>query len=267
MRKLNVDRTRKEVARCVLATLMLAAMPWVAAAEDAAPGSKVSGSLNFDFNTHFMSYGFNVWQTKDFDDILLNPSFDIAIELPAGFSIYGGTWWDVNNNAATNVGDYIQEIDVWGGVGYSAGIVSVSATYQEWYYGGDVERIVDLGLGLDVPLSPSLTIHGRVDGNGAQDEGIVGVLGVSHSFDLGALSLTPHADVAVLTDDFYVKNKGGFGYVSGGVGASVPLTMIPSGYGDWSINADLTYYYTDHENVANRDDDILTGMMGLSLAF
>lgn len=265
MRELN--RSGKEVARCALIALLLATVPSAALAEEDAPGSKISGSLNLDFNTHFMSYGLDIWQRKSFDDILFNPSFSLSLELPAGFSVYGGTWWDVNDNADTNIGDYIQEIDVWAGVSYAIDIVSLSATYQEWYYAGEAERILDVGLGLDTLLSPSLTLHTRVDGNGAQDEGLVAVLGASHAFDLGALSLKPAASIAFLTEDYHVEDEGGFGYVSAGVGASVPLAFLGAAYGDWSLNGDVTYYYTDSENIDNRNDNIVTGKLGVSVAF
>ena len=60
---------------------------------------------------------------------------------------------------------------MWLGGGYTYEKLSVSLTYQEWMYADDSERIVDLGFAYDTFLKPSLVIHGRVDGNGAQEDG------------------------------------------------------------------------------------------------
>lgn len=259
------DRTWKSAAAAA-ALLLLLAMPSSADEAEEEAGSKISGNLNLDFNTNFMSYGLDVWGTGTFDDAIFNPSFDLTWDLGGGWSVYGGTWWDVNNNADTNISDVIQEIDVWVGVGYTYEKLSVSLTYQEWMYASDAERIVDLAIGYDTFLSPSLTIHGRVDGNGGQDEGAVFLLGIEHGIDVGTVSLSFPLNVGFVTEDYYVDGEGGFGYVSAGIGASIPLP-ISSAYGDWSLNAGLTYYYTDDEVIANPDDHILTSMVGVSVAF
>ncbi len=252
----------RNVCSAAALLVVLAAPSW---AEDE-PGSKISGNLNLDFNTNFMSYGLDVWGTGDFDDAIFNPSFDLTWDLGEGWTVYGGTWWDVNNNADTSISDVIQEIDVWVGVGYTVDKLSISLTYQEWMYASDAERIVDLAIGYDTFLSPSLTVHGRVDGNGGQSEGAVFVLGVEHGIDVGPVSLSFPLNVAFLTEDYYVDGEGGFGYASLGVGGSIPLP-ISAAYGDWSLNAGLTYYYTDGTNIANPDDNIVTSMVGISVAF
>ena len=96
-----------------------------------------------------------------------------------GWTTSWGTWWDVNNNVPSAIGGSIQEVDVWAGLGYSSGKWGFSLTYQEWYYAADVERILDFGVSYDGFLSPSVTFHGRVEGNGAQDTGLATVIGIS----------------------------------------------------------------------------------------
>ena len=234
---------------------------------EAESASAISGSLNLDFNTNFMSYGFDVWQRGTFKDQVFNPSFDLNFDLGDGFNAFLGTWWDVNNNASTTIGQSIQEVDVWAGVGYTWDIVSVSMTYQEWMYAGDSERILDIGIGVDTLLSPTLTIHNRVDGNGGQKKGTVFVLGASHSIDVGPVTVGASADLGLVTSGYYVQKNGGFGYFAAGLNGSIPISFIPAQLGDWSLNGGLTYYYTDDDNVGNNNDNILTGMAGISLAF
>lgn len=263
------NRFGMEAARCVLAAFIIATVPMGAMAaeeEEPAPGSAITGSVAMDVNTHFMSYGLNVWQKEEFEDTLYNPSLQIDIALPAGFSIYGGTWWDVNDNAGTNVGNDIQEVDVWVGAAFSQDIFSASVTYQEWYYASDVERILDVGIGLDVLLSPSITIHNRVGNNGAQRHGTVGVFGLSHTFDFDVVNFTPHAEVAAVTKGYYVRGEGGFGYAKAGLGAGIPIPL-PVQYGEWSVNGDVSYYYTDDDNIDNTTDNVVTATGGISLAF
>jgi len=80
-------------------------------------GLEVSGSLSLAGNTHFISYGADVWGAgSDLDDILFNPSIEITTEIAPGVTGILGTWWDVNDNAESNIGeDYVQEVDVWFG--------------------------------------------------------------------------------------------------------------------------------------------------------
>ncbi len=235
--------------------------------EEEAKVDPVSGSLNLDVNTHFISYGLDVWAAgAAWDDALFNPSFELNIALGGGFTFIIGTWWDVNDNAVSSIGGRgIQEVDVYGGLGYTVGLVSFTALYQEWMYGGGSERIVDFIVAVDTFLNPSLTIHGRVDGDDlGLEEGIVGVVGIEEGFDAGPVSISFPAAVAFATDNYH-GGDGGFAYASLGVNASVPLTFLP---GDWSLHAGVTGYYTNDEVIpSNPDETFITGNAGLTLAF
>lgn len=235
--------------------------------QEAAPADKVSANITLALDTNFMSYGFDVWQRGTFDDALFHPQFDIKWLLPAGFNVYGGIWSDINNNESSSIGDAVQEVDLWAGIGYGYDIFSVSLTYQEWMYANDSERIVDLGLAADTILQPNLTIHGRVHGNGEQDEGVVFVPGIGHTFEFGSVTLNTPVKVGFVTNDYYKEGEGGFGYVSVGGNVGVPLSFIAADYGTWGFNTGLTYYYADRGVVGNQDDNILTGTMAVTLGF
>lgn len=263
-------------AACGVGSLLLATAPVLAQEEGAEelPTEEaaeevdhLSGNLIMNIDSNFMSYGQDVWQKGTFRDALFHPQFDLKWDFGNGANIFAGTWWDVNNNADSSISDAIQEIDVWLGAGYTYEKLSVSLTYQEWMYADDSERIVDLGIAYDTFLSPSLVIHGRVDGNGAQEEGVVFLLGIAHSFELGSWTLKFPLNVGFVTEDYYQEDEGGFGYASVGALASVPMSFIPEGYGSWTFNTGLTYFYTDDSNIGNTHNNILTGTIGVALAF
>jgi hypothetical protein len=226
----------------------------------------VTGSLNLNYNTHFVSYGQDIWGAgTDFgDNGTFNPSIELNFDLGGGWKAILGTWWDVNSNADSNIGDAIQEVDVWAGVGYTTGPWSFTLLYQEWLYASQSERIVDFKIAYANFLNPSLTLHGRVDGAAPFDTGLVTVLGIAPGTSAGPVSLTFPIQVAADTQGFH-GGDGGFSFASAGVTASVPVKFLP---GKWALNASLVYYYTE-ESVfpTNVDDAFLTGSIGLGLTF
>ncbi len=231
-------------------------------------GSAISGSLSFDLNTHFISYGADVWGTgDDIDKIIANPSVSFNIALSESNYLILGAWADINDYAESSLGGDIQEIDLWVGYGTSIGGVSVELIYQEWIYGGEIERVVDLVLGFDAPFNPSLTIHGRVDGNGGQEEGVVVVLGAGYDIPLeGPLSLSIPVSVAAATDDFHGGDSG-YAYSTIGLSASLPLG-VPDKYGAWNLHGAVTLYHTNDDVIpGNPDDTFITANIGIGLDF
>ena len=233
----------------------------------APPAPIVTGTLGLNYNTHFVSYGQDMWNagTGFGDKGTFNPSIELYFDLGSGFKGILGTWWDVNSNADSNIGDSIQEIDVWAGLGYTTGPWSFTLVYQEWLYASQSERIVDFKIAYaDSFLNPSLMLHGRVDGAEPFDTGLVTVLGIAPGTKAGPVALTFPVQVAADTDGFH-GGDGGFSFVSAGVAASVPVSFLP---GSWSLNAGLTFYHTEGSVFpTNVDEDFLTGTIGLGLAF
>lgn len=233
----------------------------------------VSGVLKLDFNTHFISYGFDVWgDGASMSDPTFNPMIELAFALPADFTFTLGAWGDVNSKIDSAIGGRVQEVDVWTGLSYTYDKFTVSATYQAWMYGSSTEDILDIKFAYDTFLAPSLTIHNRLDaGASGGQTGTVAVLGLSHGFDLGPVAFSVPLGVAYFfADDYHpASTEDGFGFVSLGLGASLPLTpYIGEAFGDWTLNGGLTYYFTDDEVVANADEDnFLTANLGLALSF
>jgi hypothetical protein len=243
-----------------------------------AQGEMVSGSMGLSYNTNFVSYGFDVWGGgTDFfgSQSTVFAWGDVAFDFdPVVVNV--GIWADINDNAATTIGGNFQEIDWYAGATYSAGIFSLGATYQEWNYAGDVERIVDLKVAWDdsgymggFSLAPSITWHFRIDGNGAQDEGSAIVLAIAPSAPLaGPVSLAfPMGVGFFVDDDFQGGTDGGFayGYFGGSVG--IPLGE-PGPYGAWTLTTDLIYYTTDGDAIpGNVAGGFLTGAVGIKVGF
>ncbi|MDB6132370.1 MAG: hypothetical protein JWM59_613 [Verrucomicrobiales bacterium] len=278
---IRMKHTRASVAACLSAVALTTAAAFAGTPEPVttgktvvlpptapAPSDAVTGTLGLNYNTHFISYGQDIWQAgTDFgDNATFNPSFELNFDLSHGFKAILGTWWDVNKNAPSNIGDdVIQEIDVWGGFSYTVNKWSFSLLYQEWMYASQSERIVDFKIAYaDGLLNPSLLLHGRVDGAEPFDTGLVTVLGIAPGTKAGPLTLTFPIQVAADTDGFH-GGDGGFSFASAGVTASVPLKFMP---GDWALNAGLIYYHTEKSVFpTNPDSDFLTGTIGLGLTF
>ena len=236
----------------------------------------ISGVLKLDFNTHFVSYGWDVWgDGSSMSEPEFNPTLELAFALPADFTLTLGTWWDVvpsSKGGDSAIGGRLQEVDVWSGLSYTYEKFTVGATYQAWMYGSDTEDILDVKFAYDCFLSPSLTVHNRLDeGASGGNTGTILALGLSYGFEAGPVSISfPFTLAYFLDDDFHPgSTDSGFGYTSIGVAASLPLTpYISDCYGDWSLNGGLTYYITDDDVVGNySQDDFLTASLGVAVNF
>ena len=242
----------------------------------------VSGVLSLDANNHFVSYGLDVWQDgTDFGNFGFYPSGELAFALPNNFTGTVGFWGEVNDKGGNTIGGRIQEIDVWTGLAYTYEKFTIGVVYQEWFYGGDSEDILDINLSYDCFLSPSLTIHNRL-GEGASAgrfsagrDGTVLVFGVEHSIETGPVTLTFPASLGIfVTDGFHGDDAAGneldagIGYGTIGVNASLPLSpYIGDGYGEWDLHAGIDFVMTSESVIDNQNDNFFTGNFGLGLSF
>ena len=247
----------------------------VAHAEDS-----ISGAAGVSYNSHFVSYGADVWGggSEFFGDRSTTFTW-VDMNIGVGdANINFGAWGDINDNAGDTLGGNIQEIDIYGGASYSFSGVTAGFTYQEWYYAGDTEKILDFAFsyddtGLIAPdfaLNPKLVWHIRLEGNGAQRKGSAIVLSVAPSFPITEMvSLKIPAGIAFFADaDFQGGTEGGYGYSYLGGSLGMPLYFIPETYGAWSANFDLTGYFTNDDAIpGNRKDSFLVGSLGISVGF
>ncbi len=235
--------------------------------------AELTGSLALDYNSHFISYGADVWGAgSDMDDFLFNPSLGFNYEVNDKLSFNAGIWLDVNDLAGD--GFAIQETDIWLGMVYGFDWGSVSVTWQNWHYGDyptdasgtvigdDTEEVLDLGISLDTFLSPSLTLHSRLGGGaGDGNTGTMAVLSGGYDFAASeAATISFSASVAAAISKFHTDETG-YAYTSLGVSASYAVSEVTS------IYAGLTYYTTDDDVVGNDDSDFVTINAGTSFSF
>jgi len=250
---------------------------------------KISGAAGIDYNTHFILWGYDVWGQGDTwgAKSTLNPWAELSFDLGT-FTATVGTWWDVNDNAPPSIGSQIQEIDMYYGISTSWEDFSFGIMYQDWYYGGSTEKVVDFTVGYDdseiwggdFALNPSFTAHRLLSGGeitGVKDAGWAFAAVIEPGFTLIESETMPvdvTIPVAVLfgDDDFYADS--GVASVSVGAIFSMPVSCIPSEYGEWTMTAGVTYYMQDDDALPNPaagginpDDEFLTGTIGLSLSF
>ncbi len=265
----------------LLATASAVAL--LSSAGSALAQDNISGSAGYSYNSHFISYGADVWGAGDewlFDDETTNFFwFDIALDFDP-VTVNFGAWSEVNDNTTSGIGGNIQEVDIYGGISYTAGIATVGATYQQWFYAGDNEEVVDFSLAIDdselipaFPLSPKVVWHIRANGNdnAGQEDGSAVVVSIAPSIDLGmaGMGLTFPAGIAFfLEDDFQGGWDGGYAYSYIGGSLGVPLSFVPEEYGSWSVNFDVTGYFTDEKAIPNNpEENFITSSVGLVLAY
>ncbi len=242
-----------------------------------AEGPEVSGSVSLDFNTHFISYGFDVWgQGGSWDDLLFNPS--VGIDLNWGdFGIYSGLWFDINDNAPDTIGGRIQELDWWIGAYYTMDAFTIDIAWQEWIYGGQMEGVFDVALSMDttefvgINLSPTIKTHTRFHGGAGLQNGWIVDLGVSYDeLAVGDLSISIPLNAGFsLTEDYHTgagSNAGdtGLAYFTVGAYVSYPLAFLGDG---WDVHGGISAWYTPEEVTGNGTETFLTGSFGTGVSF
>ncbi len=245
-------------------SLLISALGAAAIATGSATAGELTGSLSLDYNSHFISYGSDVWgggNSLTRGDTF-NPALSFNYQVNDALSFQAGVWLDVNDNDAAQPDFQTQETDTWFGVSYASGIATYSATYQSWQFAGDTEEILDFKVALDTFLSPSLLIHHRLDQGAARgDEGTFAVLNASHSFEISeCFSISVPVSVGFALDSFHTEEDG-YGYASIGLQGSYAINDYTS------FNFGLTYWTTDSDVVDNPTDEFVTYNAGVSFSF
>lgn len=258
-----------------LTALILSAAASVAVAGTPAPTGKtpmipapadtpfVTGNLTLAYDTHFISYGQDVWAAgNDWSDGLFHPSLELDFNIGGGWQIYLNTWFDVNDNALSSIGGDVQEVDVNVGVYYTKDKWKFQLGYGAWMYGDQIEHIVDGKVSYnDGVWNPFLMLHGRVADDIGFDTGLVAQVGIAPSKAFGPVTLSLPITASFDTDNFHGGDSG-FAYVSAGLGASVPL------WKQTTLNVGVTYYHTNDEVIpGNPDEDFVTGSAGITISF
>jgi hypothetical protein len=224
----------------------------------------VTGFLSLAYETHFISYGSDVWGGGDsWDDSLFHPTLEIDFNMGNGWQIYLNTWWDVNDLAPvpSDIGGNVQEVDVNVGLYKTYDKWKFQLGYGAWMYASDVEHILDAKVSYsDGFWNPFLMLHGRLD-DFPYDSGLVAQVGVVPTKTFGKVTVSAPVTVSFDTDGFH-GGDAGFAYISAGLGAAIPLCEHVT------LNLGATFYHTDDEVIPfNVDDDFVLGSAGITISW
>lgn len=228
----------------------------------------VTGNLTVMYETHFISYGQDVWGIgNSWKEALIHPSLELDFNLGGGLQAYVNTWWDVNSLGVSTIGSQIQEVDINAGFYYTAGKWKWQLGYGAWNYASQTESVIDFKVSYTNVLNPFFAVHGRIADRFEEvgifkfHTGAVGQIGIAPALTLGPLALSFPVTVSYDSNEFH-GGDAGFAYVSAGVSGSIPLTKHISAV----IGA--TYYHTNKEVIpGNPDQDFVLGSAGFSVAF
>lgn len=225
----------------------------------------VTGNVTVNYETHFISYGQDVWAAgTSWSDSLIHPSIELDFNLAKGLQFYLNLWGDVNDDAESNIGKYVQEIDVNVGFYYTMDKLKFQLGYGAWNYASQTESVIEGRVTfLDGFWSPFVAIHGRPDigSNIGLDTGVVGQLGIAPSKTWGALTLALPVTVSFDSDGFH-GGDAGFAYVSAGLGATYAISKHVA------LNLGVTYYHTNDSVIpVNPKSDFVTGLAGFTVSF
>lgn len=216
----------------VIAVSALVAMMSVSAAlaEEAAEGSEVTVGLDVASSYIFRGTTLN-------DGFVAQPYVEVA-GLPVTFGVWAN--FDIDDYDGAVEGTQFSEVDFYGSYALPIDGVDASIGYTEYTYpsgGGDADREIGLGIGLDLPLAPSFGIYYGLDG-GIEDS-------LYADFSIGQ-------DLE-LSDDIVVSLGALVGYMDPDVGEDgFSHYEVSAGIGltDW-LSIDGTY-------IGEIDDDVLT---------
>jgi hypothetical protein len=255
-------------AACSILTLSAQAQE-----EEASP---FSFNISLDANSHFMSYGANVWgtETEDIgDEWLFQPSASIDYAINDTSGLYVGAWFDINGvegagpgEVGPDLGGDTKEMDLWIGYWITAGDFTFDFTFQQWYYADEVEGIFDVTVSYDTLFSPYIKAHNRFECVGDQQKGTMfEVGGTLYEGEVAGIAYGFSAGVGFSLDDYHVAGEDGYAYSF--LGASASYVIYSGDSLDIDVHGGLTYFDTDEDTTGNAEDSYLTANIGVGFSF
>lgn len=226
----------------------------------------ITGDLGVNFVSEYISRG----AMQENQGVIAQPYADLYFALYEGEGFVNkvtlnlGVWSSLHSNhpGITSTTPAWYEFDYTPGVSVTfAKNFTLTASYFEFDSPNDAfttSRNLNFNLAYnDTDLLGAFALHPHVaylrelDGAAATGTGESGnyyEVGVAPALPaIGLVTLSFPVNAGFGSGHFYAENKT-FGYISGGVAASVPLAFIPAQYGTWSFNAGATYVYLADQN-------------------
>lgn len=239
--------------------------------------SPFSFGLSLDANSHFISYGANVWgdETEDIgDEWLFQPSMSIDYAISETSGVYVGAWFDINGVEGAGPGDVgpdlggdTKEMDLWVGYYFGLGDFTFDFTLQQWYYGGETEGIFDVTVSYDMMFSPYIKAHNRFEvvGDGQQKGTMFEVGATLYEGEYEGLGYGLSAGVGFSFDDYHVAGEDGYAYSF--IGASASYVIYSSDSVEVDLHGGLTYFDTEEDTTGNAESGYLTANFGIGFSF
>ncbi len=253
-----------------------------------APGEYVRVDLSLTYTSDYYYRGI----LQEDEGFILQSSAEVGISLVREESwkleAFGGIWNSHHDRSTGSTDDdrFVSkwyEADVYGGLGLEVGPWSGSLAYVAYTSPNGAFDTTDellLCLSLDdtdsplgFALQPSLQLAWELGGGADGDEtGVFLAIGIAPGFEaenLGGLQLSFPATLGFSLDDYYQDGEGdddAFGYLDFGVDASLPLG-VPSGYGEWALNAGVHGLLLGDNNAEVNDDDDFEVIFSVGLSF
>ena len=245
--------------------------------------SPFSFSASLDQNSHFMSYGANVWGDKTEnigDGGTFNPSVGLNYALSDSSGIYAGAWFDINSYdtgdiSGLDLGSKVQEMDLWLGYYFSVDKFTFDFTYQAWLYAGENEGIFDLAISYDTTFAPYVKFHNRIEVVGAaydekgepgQQKGtMIEVGGTLYEGEYEGIGYGVSAGVGFSLDDYHKAGEEGYAYSF--IGASASKVIYSSDSVEVDLHGGLTYYDVSNTTTKNTESGYLTSNIGVGFSF
>ncbi|MGN6627806.1 MAG: hypothetical protein ACTHLN_14405 [Tepidisphaeraceae bacterium] len=249
---------------------------------------KISFSGGFDFSSHFVSFGGDVWG-GGYDASPFSPKSvmfahgTVTANLTDAAAVFVNVWSDLNDNVHSPIGGPIQEIDLNVGATYTLGNFTFGATYAYWQFGGGAEKAIEGSITYadkdtfftGFSINPSVLAHYRFDTEGDLNEHNACVIqfGINPTYTFFTdsqypLTVSVPMQAGYFTDPYQGGKGAGFGYLDTGVSATVPLAFIPAEYGAWSASASELFYHTPHSDVpGNAETNFFVTTLSVNVSF
>ncbi|MEI8233488.1 MAG: hypothetical protein WCH57_02245 [Verrucomicrobiota bacterium] len=251
--------------------------------------SVITGDLGVNFVSEYISRG----AMQESKGVIAQPYADLYYALYEGEGFINkvtlnlGVWSSFHDaHTASPAGARLRD---WYEFDYTPGVsvtfaknYTLTASYFEFDSPSDAfdaSRNINLNLAYnDTDLLGAFALHPHVaylrelDGVAASGVGSSGnyyEVGVAPALPAyGPVTITFPVTAGFGSGHFYAENKT-FGYVSGGVNASVAIPCIPTQYGTWALNLGVSYTYLADQNAdwANVDNNRMVYTGGIGATF
>ena len=296
------------VAGAVALSAMLIS-PTVATAQEEGPNlGNVYMNAGSDIVTQYYYRG--IFQENE--GLIAQPYLDFGMTLidndDFSFDVYTGFWNSLHTGpsgsgaAGATRNDPWFEVDWFFGVAMGFGDISLDVSYVNLYgpnTGASFAEEINIGLSYDdsdliegfPALAPYVLLAIEVDGGSDyaaagvfQQEGTYLELGIEPSFTIVEsedypVELSIPVVLGLSLDDYYQDATGSdeaFGFVSVGLGISIPLSFVPAEYGEWSFGAGVDFMFLGNNLEANNTttaaysgagDFEVVGTWGVSMSY